>query len=191
MTQAQDQFSGASGSWSRPLARNHAERVHQYQGIAPRASAGVVTQRQQVWANGAVAAGHDTKTGLTVELMTASFGTGDQTELEAAFVRVGAQAPKLTVADRNSSIALTGQLRLSSSPESFSRVGTMPTVAVGLTLPPARSAWCQRLWKLARLVGYWREVRQWGEVSVPAVSLASAFEIGITTVSQKCAPEPA
>ena len=32
--------------------------------------------------------GHDSKTGLTVELMTASFGTGDQTELEAAFVRV-------------------------------------------------------------------------------------------------------
>ena len=109
MTQAQDQFSGASGSWSRPMARNHADRVRQYEGIAPRASAGIVTQGQQVWANGAVAAGHDSKTGLTVELMTASFGTGDQTELEAALVRVGAQAPKLSAADRKSSIALTGQ----------------------------------------------------------------------------------
>lgn len=109
MTQAPDQFSGVSGSWSRPMARNHVERVRQYEGIAPRASAGVVTQGQQVWANGAVAAGHDSKTGLTLELMTASLGTGDQTEAEAAFVRVGAQAAKLTAADRKSSIALTGQ----------------------------------------------------------------------------------
>ena len=105
-----DLFGGDASLSGKLTGRTHADRLRQYEGIAPRANVGVSAQGNVYWAHGAMAAGHDTKTGISVELLSVSTQTGQQSSAEAALARVSIEGDKLTQADRKSVYAATGQL---------------------------------------------------------------------------------
>ena len=102
---------GADKSLSAKLTgRTHADRLRQYEGIAPRANVGVSARADVFWAHGAMVAGHDAKTGISMELLSVSTQTGQQSSAEAALAQVSVEGDKLTQADRKSVYAATGQL---------------------------------------------------------------------------------
>ena len=90
--------------------RTHADRLRQYEGIAPRANVSVSAGGYVNRAHFAAAAGHDKKTGISMELLSASAQIGLQSSAKAAMVQVSVEGDKLTQADRKSVYAATGQL---------------------------------------------------------------------------------
>ena len=109
MTQAQDQYAGDSGSRPQLNGRTHADRLRQYEGIAPRANVGVSAQGNVYWAHGAMVAGHDVKTGVSTELLKFAAQTGQQTSAEVALAKISVENEKLSQADRESLYASSGQ----------------------------------------------------------------------------------
>jgi hypothetical protein len=105
-----DLFSGDTSLSDKLTGRTHADRLRQYEGIAPRANVGVSTSGKPNLAHFAAASGHDKKTGITVELGAVSGALGDQNELAAVFEQVSVETAPLTDAERRKAfVGLAGK----------------------------------------------------------------------------------
>ena len=95
-----DLFNGDTSLSGKLTGPTHADRLRQYEGIAPRANVGVSTSGKTNLAHFAAASGHDKKTGITMELGAVSAAYGDQNELAAVFEQVSVETDPLTDAER-------------------------------------------------------------------------------------------
>ena len=73
-----------------PMAQNNAQRTSELNGVAPYAAAGITGDFQDsAYAGVAALKGHDPKTGLDLEVFSASLQVGLQNEAQAALAHVG------------------------------------------------------------------------------------------------------
>lgn len=78
-------------------ANNNAERTSERSGIGPYASAGWVGDHSGTYAGVALLKGRDPKSGLDVEVLSASVQSGSQIEVQAGLVRLGKSTPQGSV----------------------------------------------------------------------------------------------
>ena len=105
-----DLFNGDTSLSGKLTGPTHADRLRQYEGIAPRANVGVSAGGDVNRVHFAAASGHDKKTGMTVELGAVSAAYGDQNELAAVFEQVSVETDPLTDAERRKAfVGLAGK----------------------------------------------------------------------------------